>query len=192
MKFTLVLFILTLFCFTKSNAQNVSVQELKNIIVAKHSVNPDTVDFYDFIIVDGVPYSPDDFENGIGTITSDKLRVFMFVEMSQVFHHKKCDWLLVAGSGINQKMKEKKSLVNKLKESIKITASQSITIVDESYDKCMAIIVDGKALDEQESIQFISKLKVKNIAHIAFYKNANPDFYGYRAKNGMMEIFMKD
>ena len=35
-------------------------------------------------------------------------------------------------------------------------------------------------------------LKTRNVAHIAFYKNANPDFYGYRAKNGMMEIFLKE
>ncbi len=116
----------------------------------------------------------------------------MFADMSSVFHHTKCAWLLITGSGLNQKRKEKKDFVNDLKESIKTTASQSITIVDGKCGDCMAVVVDGKALNEQQSILFVSNLKAGNIAHIAFYQNANPDFYGYRAKNGMMEIFMKN
>ncbi|NEM98033.1 hypothetical protein [Pontibacter burrus] len=192
MKFTLALFILSLLCFTNSAAQNVSVQHLKNAIVAKHSINPDTVDFCDFIVVDGVPYSVSDIEKEIETISIDKLRVFMFIEMSEVFHHKKCDWLLTIGSGINQKRKEKKVLVNQLKDNIKTFASQPISVTDVKCDDCMAIVVDGKALDEHESTQFINNLKARNIAHIAFYKNANPDYHGYRARNGMMEIFLKD
>jgi hypothetical protein len=192
MKFNLVLFILTLFSFTTSNAQVVSVSDLKNTILAKHSINPDTIDFCDFILVEGALYSLTDIENGIKVISLNELRVFAFADMTQAFDHKRCEWILITGSGGNQKRKEKKTLVNKLNESIKTVASQPITIVDERCDDCMAIVVDGKALDEQESMQFVSNLKVRSIAHIAFYSNANPDFYGYRAKNGMMEIFMKD
>ena len=192
MKFTLALFILSLLCFTDSNAQHVSVQDLKNAIVAKHSISPDTVDFCDFIVVDGAPYSLSDIESGKETIANDKLRVYMFIEMSEVFHHKKCDWLLIIGSGINQKRKEKKVLMNQLKDNTKTFASQPITLTDAKCDDCMAIVVDGKALDVQESNQFINNLKARNIAHIAFYKNANPAYYGYRAKNGMMELFLKD
>jgi hypothetical protein len=191
MIFKFVLFILTLFCFTTGNAQGLSVDDLKNTIVAKHSINPDTLDFCDFIVVDGKPYSVADIENGVKIVSAEEIRVFAFADMSQAFHHNKCAWLLVTGSGKNQKNKEKAALVNKLKESTKTIAFESI-VVDKRCDDCMAIIVDGKALNEQENIQFISNLKARNIAHIAFYKNANPDFYGYRAKNGMMEILMKD
>lgn len=171
-------------------AQTYSVEDLKKAVIAKHNKQPDSLDFCDFIIIDGVPYSLSDIDSGEKVISSKELRIFEFIEMQPRFHHKKCDWLLILGSGVNQKKKEKKELLSKLKESLNSCAS-GLTIVDE-FDSCMAVVVDGKALDEAESIQLVKKLKAGNIAYIALYNNANPDYYGYRAKNGVVEIFLKE
>ncbi len=171
-------------------AQVYTVENLKKRVIAKYNTQPDSLNFCDFVVIDGVPYSFSDIENGKKELTAEELRVFLFVKAQQLSPHMKCDWLLILGSGEYQKKKAKKELLSKLKENLNSCAS-GLTIYDK-FDSCMAVVVGGKALNEAESIQLVKKLKAGRIAYIALYQNANPDYYGYRARNGIVEIFLKE
>ena len=185
--FTLVFAIIT---SISCEAQSYSVEDLKKIIEAKYSVKPDTLDICPNLIIDGIPYETSDIENGKKQLTSEDLKFFKLIEQKVLFRHKVCDWILLMGSQVSQKRKEKKELLNSLKDNINAHLPELI-IRDFKYDSCMAVVVDGKLLGEIESKQLLSRLTISKVEYISFYEAANPDYYGYRAKNGLMEIYLK-
>ncbi|PKV62403.1 hypothetical protein [Pontibacter ramchanderi] len=172
-------------------AQSYTMEDLKKFIEAKYSIKPDTLDICPNLIIDGIPYETADIVNGKKQLTSKDLKLFKLIEQEVLFHHKVCDWILLLGSEVTQKHKEKKELLNSLKANLNAHVPELI-IRDFKCDSCMAVVVNGKLLGELESKQFLSRLKVNKVEYISFYEAANPDYYGYRAKNGLMEIYLKE
>lgn len=143
------------------------------------------------MIIDGIPYETSDIENGKKQLTSKDLKFFKLIEQEILFHHKVCDWILLLGSQVSQKRKEKKELLNSLKNNLNAHVPD-LTIRDFKCDSCIAVVIDGKLLGEIESKQLLSRLTVSKVEYISFYEAANPGYYGYRAKNGLMEIYLKE
>lgn len=174
----------------KCNAQGYSVEQLKKGILAKYNKQPDSLDICSMVIIDGVPIESSDIESGKKVISKEETKVFVLGDLTNL-PHSKCDYVLVLGKGQYQKKKEKRQLLKLAKRNVD-SFILSIELKDSRCDSCIAIVVNGNLLPEQESKKLIKSLKVNEVSYIYFYETPNPTFYGYRAKNGLMEIYLKN
>jgi hypothetical protein len=186
------LFVLIILCLpTFVMAQQADLVTIRNSIEAKFSVELDTVDLCEIVILNGTVFSQTDINNELIKYATDQIRIMQLTNISaSTLYHQNCKFVMLLGTGENQTKEEKKKLLSLIRNNLNEHVPNLI-IHDYTCEACKQLVVDGAPVEMYRAKEFLNEVKLKHIQYIGMYDAPDPAVYGRNAKNGMVEIFTR-
>ncbi|MBC8112498.1 MAG: TonB-dependent receptor plug domain-containing protein [Verrucomicrobia bacterium] len=108
---------------------------------------------------------------------------------TRIFHGSENDWMILIDLATKQKKRDIRKVITELKANLNKYVSP--LVIRDVSSKAKLVLVNGKILGEQVSKNYVNKLKIKEIEFVSISESPNPAFYGNRAANGSVEIYLK-
>lgn len=152
----------------------------------------DKVDLCDIYILEGIVYDEKSINGALKKYEKQQIIFTELVDLSKTtFFNHDCKYVTVLSTGSNQAEEEKERILSKVRANLNDNLPK-LVIRDYLCQDCMQVVVDGMSVGVYQARQLVNDLKMEDIQNIAMYDTPNPEVYGRNAKNGLVEIYLKN
>ncbi|WP_299990253.1 hypothetical protein [uncultured Pontibacter sp.] len=192
MKKALLIVLIIAFQLNVVVAQKASIESMKGLIEARYRVSLDSVDLCDIYILEGEVYDEKSINSALRNYKKQQIIFTELVDLSKTtFFNRDCKYVTVLSTGSNQTEEEKERILSKVRANLNDNLPK-LVIRDYVCQDCMQVVVDGMPIRVYQARQLVNDIKKEDIQNIAMYDTPNPEVYGSNAKNGLVEIYLKN
>lgn len=173
-------------------AQKANIKSIKGLIEARYGVNLDSIDLCDLYILEGAVYDEKSINSALKEYKKQQIIFTDLVDLSKpTFVNRDCKYITVLSTGSNQTKEEKERILSKVRANLNDNLPK-LVISDYLCQHCMQVVVNGVPVWVYQARQLVNDIKIEDIQNITMYDTPNPEVYGRNAKNGLVEIYLKD
>jgi hypothetical protein len=174
--------------------QNYTFDDLINSVQCRHNIDFDTIKLCDLYVFDGIPFDSITLRKELRKYKYEDIRLTLLADVSDnTFQDKNCDYMIIIGTGKTQTNEEKRKILKRVQDNLNTHIPDTkIKIRDITCNECIRVVINGKPIGLYEAKELINNIKIKEIEFIVIYDSANAHCFGSYAKNGLVELYMKN